>query len=62
MSRVYQKEGIDRVEELRKRYQYSKLILDGKVRLPYRVASRLCGPDRAYHLYRLFSDRPGKGK
>lgn len=48
---------IDRADEARKRYLYGKLIMSGKIRLPYRIASRLCGPDRAYHLYRTLSDR-----
>ena len=38
-------------ELIRKRYQYRRLILRGKVSLPYRMAARLIGPDCAYHLY-----------
>lgn len=51
MSRLYKE--IDKAEEARKRYLYARLILDGKLKLPYKVAVRLCGPDRAYHLYRF---------
>ncbi len=60
MSRIYTEE-IDRAEETRKRYLYSKLIMSGKISLPYRVATRLCGPDRAYHLYKI-AKNSGKPK
>lgn len=38
-------------EEIRIRYRYRKLILSGKVKLSIENASRLIGPDCAYHLY-----------
>lgn len=41
----------DDSEEARRRYRYRKIIQRGDVRLPYRVAARLIGPDCAYHLY-----------
>jgi hypothetical protein len=41
----------DKAEEVRIRYKYRKLIQSGKIRLPYRSAARIIGPDTAYHLY-----------
>lgn len=38
-------------EIIRIRYKYRKLIMEGKVRLPYEEAVKLIGPDSAYHLY-----------
>jgi len=38
-------------EYIKKKYQYRRLILEGKIKLPYKTASRLIGPDCAYHLY-----------
>jgi hypothetical protein len=46
-----------RSEEIRLRYLYRRLIIDGKVNLSFEAARRLVGPDCAYHLYAL-----GKGK
>ena len=40
-----------KAEEMRMRYQYRRLILSGKSKLPYKTAVRLIGPDCAYHLY-----------
>ncbi|MBN2482823.1 MAG: hypothetical protein JXD21_01315 [Candidatus Omnitrophica bacterium] len=40
-------------EIIRKRYTYRRLILQGKILLPYKAASCLIGPDCAYHLYSL---------
>ena len=37
-------------EEIRKRYQYRRLVLSGKADLPRPGAVRLIGPDCAYHL------------
>jgi hypothetical protein len=41
----------DKAEEARLRYKYRKLIQSGKIKLPYRSAARIIGPDTAYHLY-----------
>ena len=41
----------DTAEELRLRYLYRKLILDGKVALSFESAKRMIGPDCAYRLY-----------
>jgi hypothetical protein len=38
-------------EELRLRYLYRKLILDGKITLSLESAKKIIGPDCAYHLY-----------
>lgn len=42
---------IDTSEELRIRYLYRKLILDGKVALSCESAKKIIGPDCAYHCY-----------
>jgi hypothetical protein len=41
----------DTSEELRLRYLYRKLILDGKIALSLESAKKIIGPDCAYHLY-----------
>ena len=41
----------DLSEELRLRYRYRKLILDGKIALSFESAKKIIGPDCAYHLY-----------
>jgi hypothetical protein len=38
-------------EEIRLRYLYRNLILNGKIRLSLESARRLVGPDCAYRLY-----------
>jgi hypothetical protein len=39
------------LETMRLQYQYKRLVLLGKARLPPDVARGLVGPDCAYHLY-----------
>jgi hypothetical protein len=41
----------ERGEQIRRAYEYRRLIMRGKVRLPVRGARGLVGPDCAYHLY-----------
>lgn len=41
----------DEAEIIRIRYKYRKLIMEGKIKLPYAEAVKLIGPDSAYHLY-----------
>ncbi len=41
----------DTSEEIRLRYLYRKLILDGKAALSLESAKKIIGPDCAYHLY-----------
>ena len=41
------------IETLKKHYQYREKLLKGEIKLPYKAATRLIGPDRAYHLYRF---------
>ena len=41
----------DEAEELRIRYKYRRLIVEGKISIPYADAARLIGPDSAYRLY-----------
>lgn len=38
-------------EEIRLRYLYRRLIIDGKAKISLESARRLVGPDCAYHLY-----------
>ncbi|MBU1076882.1 MAG: hypothetical protein KKH98_06280 [Spirochaetes bacterium] len=42
---------MDKAEIIRKRYEYRKLIMEGKIKLPVASAARLIGPDCAFHLY-----------
>jgi len=42
---------IDTSEELRLRYLYRRLILNGKITLSFESAKKIIGPDCAYHLY-----------
>jgi hypothetical protein len=44
-------------EIIRIRYKYRKLIMEGKIELPYDEAVRLIGPDSAYHLYFSLKNR-----
>jgi len=41
----------EKAETIKKRYQYRRLILTGKVSLSRKAATKLIGPDTAYHLY-----------
>lgn len=42
-----------RSEEIRIRYKYRQMILNGKARISLDSARALVGPDSAYHLYGL---------
>lgn len=47
-------------EELRIRYKYRRLLVQGRISIPYNVAAKLIGPDSAYRLYaskKNFKDR-----
>jgi hypothetical protein len=48
---------IDTAEELRLRYLYRKLILDGKIALSFESAKKIIGPDCAYHLYSVLDSK-----
>jgi len=39
------------IDDIRLRYLYRRLILQGKARISLDAARRLVGPDCAYHLY-----------
>jgi len=41
----------DKAEIIRIKYQYRELILKRKLKMPVKTASKLIGPDCAYHLY-----------
>jgi hypothetical protein len=45
-----------RSEEIRLRYLYRRLIIEGKAKISFEAARRLVGPDCAYHLYSVVSD------
>jgi hypothetical protein len=47
----------DRAELIRLKYKYRELILKKKIKLPHKKASKLIGPDCAYHLYSGFSGK-----
>jgi hypothetical protein len=49
-------------EIMRLMYAYRRLILEGKISMPFEQASRFIGPDRAYHLYFSIADRRAKRK
>jgi len=42
---------INTSEELRLRYLYRRLILNGEIALSFESAKKIIGPDCAYHLY-----------
>ena len=42
---------IDISKDLRLRYHYRRLILDGKISLSFESAKKIIGPDCAYQLY-----------
>lgn len=50
----------EEAERIRKLYKYRRMILNGKIVLPYREAALLIGPDCAYHLYSI-PDNNDKG-
>ena len=49
-------------EEIRLRYQYRKLVLEGKVVLSFESAKKLIGPDCAFHLYSIIDSKTSKRK
>lgn len=40
-------------EDIHLRGLYRRLILEGRIKLPYKSLEGLIGPDCAYHLYRF---------
>ncbi len=52
----------DTSEEIRLRYLYRNLVLQGKARISLESAKRLVGPDCAYHLYSGIRTRNKRGK
>ena len=49
-------------EEIRLRYLYRKLILEGKAVLSFESAKKLIGPDCAFHLYSIIDSKTSKRK
>jgi len=47
----------EKSELLRKKHLYRKMIMTGKIVLPWKTASRIIGPDCAYHLYSTIGKR-----
>ena len=46
-------EALDSLAELaRKKYLYRKLVMNGRAKMPARLAMKMVGPDCAFHLYR----------
>lgn len=41
----------EKAKIMAKKYQYKKLILQGKINTDLETAKKLIGPDCAYHLY-----------
>ena len=41
----------EKADDIKKRYQYRSLILKRKLALSRKTATKLIGPDTAYHLY-----------
>ncbi|MBF0465951.1 MAG: hypothetical protein HQK88_13380 [Nitrospirae bacterium] len=41
----------EKSEQIRIKYLYRALIIKGKIRIPYKAAAKMVGPDCAYHLY-----------
>jgi len=58
----------EKSEELRLRYLYRRLIIEGKIALSFESAMKIIGPDCAYHLYsvpimkRVIKKRESLGK
>jgi hypothetical protein len=49
-------------EDIRLRYLYRKLLLEGKIALSIESAKKLIGPDCAFHLYSLINSKASKRK
>ena len=52
-------------DEMRKKHEYRRLILSGRLVLPHKSAAQLLGPDCLYHLYsqqETADSRPRKEK
>ena len=50
-------EEVNQAELVRLKYKYRELILKKRIKLPHKKASKLIGPDCAYHLYSGFSGK-----
>jgi hypothetical protein len=48
---LVKKSRTDTSEEIRLRYLYRNLVLQGKTRISLEAARRLVGPDCVFHLY-----------
>ncbi|QWR76602.1 hypothetical protein [Candidatus Magnetomonas plexicatena] len=44
----------EKSEQIRIKYLYRSLIMKGRIRVPYKAAAKMVGPDCAYHLYGTF--------
>jgi len=50
-------ESDSQADEVRRKYKYRKLVINGSVKIPARLAMKMVGPDCAYHLYRQHSPK-----
>ena len=50
----------EKSEAMRLKYLYRRYVIKGKANINYKAASRLVGPDCAYHLYSSFKAQPLK--
>ena len=48
---------IEKSELIRLKYKYRELIMKKKIKLSHKKASKLIGPDCAYHLYSGFMEK-----
>jgi len=52
----------EKSEEIRLRYLYRSLVLQGKARISLDSARKLVGPDCAFHLYGVVDLKKKRGK
>ncbi len=59
---IYRQHMTQKSEDIRLRYFYRNLILQGKARISLESARRLVGPDCAFHLYGVAGLKKKRGK
>ena len=52
----------ENADNIKKKYAYRQMILKGKIKLNRKTATKLIGPDTAYHLYSQKESAPKKQK
>ena len=48
-------------DAVRRKYLYRRLVINGGVKIPTRLAMKMVGPDCAYHLYRQHMPEKNSG-